>query len=1005
MALSNLQILEAVDEVILNTVLAEIKKRTDIEFVVRDFILWSPSTGLDGAVGGTSGRRLLQSSGSSSLDLNDPGLQTAYWFNKINVTGAWRLLGINTSDPQRQLSDVVIAVTDSGALVNHGDLIGSFWNNPDEIDDDLADNDNNTFIDDFYGAAFAAPLCSSLTNISRCGIGRNTSFWNGITDRVLHGTKIAGIIGAHPNNNFGLAGMAPNLRQMILKVTDESLGIVDPSYTFSDVIRAVDYAYGKGARIFSMSFGPNAKSLSDSNKDSWDKASAAYKSLFTKYNRAVFVAAAGNEWTNLDIIRARNFSYPPCTVGTPNVICVGGTTNNDTIFYAFVKNQDVGTNFGPNTVDMSAPGMSIYTTDSPYNGNFTVVSGTSYSTPMVAAAAGLVLAALGGQTRATPQTPALIKNLLVTSGDSLQSLQGFFRSGRRLNVGNAVAAALVLASTNRTVVQLARRFDGQLTANVTTNLAFQGWEYTWWKGTYTDGRFDSSDMNYTFEDFHIRSQPSSNFNILRYTTGYRLMATAMARIDSPGFYSIQYRASNLSQSRWQLTVGENPLVWTQSDNNSGTVDLIFPEAGFYNMTLWMYPDSPTSTLNFLWQMPGSPSSWTNPPLCWVINDVGSTSRYYDPNLTPKPALWHVVWNESDSGAIFNAENKGFFAQNKDPWLYRTMQTTVPDFSFATGMDLRNALYGTGGAPSNGQTVVYGYARANLRPRSYSTGMSFRLQGAHMRLYINDQMIFDFQNSSFIMIVTPCVTLQNNVSHELYLYFAARTDSYNPVGLTWASCNSTTVPTGTSGAYSSMSGSLATNYFWTPSSITNLPRGFRCDAWAGSYSATSLGTTPPYGTPSNLTWMYPRDCPAAYRNTTTNECRMQTKLKDLFPSISWPLWHIRCFTYYAGSITNGITGASVLSGVIYQHLAGVRVYYQPGDNVNQTNYAPYNTRFPSGTYQLYVIEWVAQSPQWNTAAAQTILDGGLDPNNNILTTNSTTMILPAATLASFTSAAI
>lgn len=41
-------------------------------------------------------------------------------------------------------SDVVIGVTDSGAFVNHPDLIGSFWENPAEIDNDLRDNDNNS---------------------------------------------------------------------------------------------------------------------------------------------------------------------------------------------------------------------------------------------------------------------------------------------------------------------------------------------------------------------------------------------------------------------------------------------------------------------------------------------------------------------------------------------------------------------------------------------------------------------------------------------------------------------------------------------------------------------------------------------------------------------------------------------------------------------------------------------------------------------------------------------
>jgi hypothetical protein len=42
--------------------------------------------------------------------------------------------------------------------------------------------------------------------------------------RNSHGTKIAGLIGAMPGNNIGIAGVAPNLRQMILKVSCVWLG-------------------------------------------------------------------------------------------------------------------------------------------------------------------------------------------------------------------------------------------------------------------------------------------------------------------------------------------------------------------------------------------------------------------------------------------------------------------------------------------------------------------------------------------------------------------------------------------------------------------------------------------------------------------------------------------------------------------------------------------------------------------------------------------------------------
>jgi hypothetical protein len=36
--------------------------------------------------------------------VNDTGLSTpgGYWFNNINITGAWQLLGVNASNPRQQ---------------------------------------------------------------------------------------------------------------------------------------------------------------------------------------------------------------------------------------------------------------------------------------------------------------------------------------------------------------------------------------------------------------------------------------------------------------------------------------------------------------------------------------------------------------------------------------------------------------------------------------------------------------------------------------------------------------------------------------------------------------------------------------------------------------------------------------------------------------------------------------------------------------------------------------
>ncbi len=71
-----------------------------------------------------------------------------------------------------------------------------------------------------------------------------------------------------------------------------------------------------------------------------------------------------------------NYTYSPCMVNTSNVLCVGGTTSGDSIFFATIMNQEVGTNYGSRSVDMGAPGMDIYTTDTPFSESSSLPRGT-----------------------------------------------------------------------------------------------------------------------------------------------------------------------------------------------------------------------------------------------------------------------------------------------------------------------------------------------------------------------------------------------------------------------------------------------------------------------------------------------------------------------------------------------------------------------------------------------------------------------------------------------------
>ncbi len=124
-------------------------------------------------------------------------------------------------------------------------------------------------------------------------------------------------------------------------------------------------------------------------------------------------------------------------------------------------------------------------------------------------------------------------------------------------------------------------------------------------------------------------------------------------------------------------------------------------------------------------------------------------------------------------------------------------------------------------------------------------------------------------------------------------------------------------------------SLATNFWWQPASVAGLPRGMRCDAWAAPQSVITNAPAPAFNTtPPTLSWMYPRDCHPDWR-TGNGECRVATRLSELYPQLSWNMWTARCYTYWSSSFADGQTRAANLGGTAYQHLAGRQVRSNQG----------------------------------------------------------------------------
>jgi len=96
-------------------------------------------------------------------------------------------------------SDIIVAVIDSGIDYNHPDLADNMWVNPGEIPGNGIDDDNNGYIDDFYGYDFCDDDADPM-------------------DDFYHGTHCAGTVGAIGNNNEGVTGVCWNVKIMALKM-------------------------------------------------------------------------------------------------------------------------------------------------------------------------------------------------------------------------------------------------------------------------------------------------------------------------------------------------------------------------------------------------------------------------------------------------------------------------------------------------------------------------------------------------------------------------------------------------------------------------------------------------------------------------------------------------------------------------------------------------------------------------------------------------------------------
>ncbi len=231
---------------------------------------------------------------------------------------------------------------------------------------------------------------------------------NDTRDVFGHGTKVAGAAAAIGNNGIGVSGVAWSNPIMPLRVSDTA------GYAYySTMADAIIYAADHGVRIVNLSFGGTSSSstLQSAIDYAWNKGTIVF-------------ASAGNS----NVI---TLTYP---AACNHAVAVAATDSAD--------RKASFSNYG-SWITVSAPGAGIYTTAN--GGAYASVSGTSFSSPITAGVAALILSV-------NPLLSAQqVVDILKQNTDDLGTagFDQYFGYGR-VNAAKTVASALTTVATTDT---------------------------------------------------------------------------------------------------------------------------------------------------------------------------------------------------------------------------------------------------------------------------------------------------------------------------------------------------------------------------------------------------------------------------------------------------------------------------------------------------------------------------------------------------------------------------
>ena len=334
----------------------------------------------------------------------------------ITAEGAWNSTKGNSATP------IVIAIIDSAVDVEHPDLAANIFRNSTgsivgkNIGDQCSYSDN-------AGAINTSCNHSFVLNSNNL---KNTDYY--------HGTMVAGSAAAVGNNSKGVSGSCPSCKIMPLGLYGTAVS--NQTNSFSKIYEAIDYAIANGANIINMSFGSNFESNLFKNK-----IQQAHQAGITMF------ASAGNcDIANVTVeVNGCSYTNEPSFPASYEFI-ISVAASDTTAKKASFSNHNT-------TTDLTAPGVYILTThpdfDCPVPSSgacYTYASGTSFSSPITAGVAGLILSVH------PTWSPTEIETKLKSSSDDVYTVNPMYTGTLGSGLVNACRAVDACDSSGNIIV-------------------------------------------------------------------------------------------------------------------------------------------------------------------------------------------------------------------------------------------------------------------------------------------------------------------------------------------------------------------------------------------------------------------------------------------------------------------------------------------------------------------------------------------------------------------------